>query len=194
MKVKICGITDIDSAMFAAECGVDALGFVFYEKSVRNISAKKAREISAALPPFVSRVGLFVNCSADFVNATCDEALLDIAQIHFEADKSFFELLKVRFLPVIRAKKQDDLLKNNGEFRIVDSFVDGYGGEGKSLNLDWFGDSDNSRTILAGGLTPQNVSQVAKYGFYGVDVSSGVESQKGVKDKRLIKEFIDNCQ
>lgn len=194
LKIKICGIRDLDTALFAAECGADALGFVFYEHSPRYISAIDAQKICSKLPPFVSRVGLFVDCSTEFVNETCERVGLDMAQIHFDAEDDFFARLKVRFARVVRAKSHEDVSKYSDEYRFVDSFVDNYGGEGKRLNLGWFDATDNSKTILAGGLTPENLHEVKNYGFYGVDVSSGVESSKGVKDKLLIKKFIEACK
>ncbi len=194
MKIKICGIRDLDTALFATGCGADALGFVFYERSPRYISALEAQKICSELPAFVSRVGLFVDCSVDFVNDTCGKVGIDIAQIHFDAEESFFEKLKVRHIKVVRAKTADDISKHSDKYRFVDSFVDSYGGEGKRLKLDWFDRVDNSKIILAGGLTPDNINEVKKYGFYGVDVSSGVESSKGVKDKALIKKFIEACR
>ncbi len=194
MKIKICGIRDVETALYTAQCGADALGFVFYESSPRYIDPESAKIICDSLPPFVSRVGLFVECTAQFVNETCKTVGIDIAQIHFEADEDFYDALEVKYIKVVRSKSAKDIDKFSGEFRFVDSFVDGYGGEGKRLNLDWFDDVDRSKIILAGGLTPDNVSEVLEYGFYGVDVSSGVESAKGIKDRVLIKEFIDMCK
>jgi len=194
MKIKICGIRDLDSALYAAECGADALGFVFYKPSPRNISLEDAKNICLKLPPFVSRVGLFVECDAEFVNKICETARLDLAQIHFEPEEDFFDKLTVRYSRVVRAKVSDDIDKYSNEFRFVDSYVDSYGGDGKRLKLEWFKGSDNSKIILAGGLTASNVNEVKKYGFYGVDVSSGVESSKGIKDRVLIKKFIEACR
>ena len=194
MKVKICGIRDLETALFAASCGADALGFVFYAPSPRNITVQDAKEICDALPPFVTRVGLFVECGAEFVNETCERVGLDLAQIHFEASDEFFAALRVRHIKVIRAKSAADVAKYEDEYRLVDSFVDGYGGAGERLNLEWFQSVDTLKIILAGGLNSQNVNEAAKLGFYGVDVSSGVESSKGIKDKKLIERFINNAK
>jgi len=190
LRVKICGITNLDDALAAIKAGADALGFVFYRKSPRFISFDKAREICQNLPPFVERVGLFVNCEASFVNEVCQKSLISLAQIHFEADEAFFKALKVKYIRVIRAKQKEDLFKFQDEYRIVDAFVESYGGEGKRVNIEWFKDIDTSKIILAGGLTPDNVKEVLKFGFYGVDVSSGVERDKGVKDHKKIFDFI----
>ena len=147
MKVKICGIRDIDTALYTAECGADALGFVFYEPSPRYISPDMASDICNKLPPFVSRVGLFVECSADFVNKTYQRVGLDIAQIHFDAGEEFYADLRVRHSKVIRAKTKQDISKYDDEYRFVDSFVESYGGEGKRVNLDWFAGNNNSKII-----------------------------------------------
>jgi phosphoribosylanthranilate isomerase len=194
MKVKICGITDVKTALFAAACGADALGFVFYEPSPRNISVQKAKEICDELPPFVTKVGLFVNSTAEFVNDTCRNIGLDLAQIHFEASEEFHKSLNIRHIKVVRTKSAEDLTMHDGEYRIVDSFVEGFGGAGTRLNLEWFDGVDASKIILAGGLTCENVKTATKLGFYGVDVSSGVESSRGVKDYTLIDNFIKNAK
>jgi phosphoribosylanthranilate isomerase len=194
MKVKICGIKDMDTALFAANCGADALGFVFYELSPRNISVQKAKEICDKLPPFVTKVGLFVNTSAEDVNKACNDIKLDLAQIHFEAHEKFYKSLITRHIKVIRANSAEDISNHSDQYRIVDSFVDGFGGAGTKLSLEWFKDADTSKIILAGGLDCDNVKIATKLGFYGVDVSSGVESSRGIKDKSLIENFIKNAK
>jgi phosphoribosylanthranilate isomerase len=115
----------------------------------------------------------------------------DIAQIHFEANEDFFNKLNCKYLKVIRAKEKKDIDKFSDEYRIVDAYVPEYGGSGKRVALDWFENKDNSKIILAGGLTPDNVFEVGHYGFYGVDVSSGVESTLGKKDKRKVRRFVE---
>lgn len=190
MKTKICGITNLDDALKASEAGADALGFVFYEKSPRYIEPKKAREIAKKLPPFVKKVGLFVKTSADQTDRIMQTSLMDIAQIHFEADQLFFDNLKSPFIRVIRAQSRDDLFLYADEFRFVDSFVDGFGGKGVSLPLEWFEGVDCSKIILAGGLTTEMLPLIRRFGFYGVDVSSGVEASKGIKDEAKVQDFI----
>jgi len=190
VRVKICGITNIDDALAAVYAGADALGFVFYEKSPRYVSAKKAKEIVSKLPPFVTCTGLFVNVSSSFVNEVCLESGMDLAQIHFEADKDFYDSLRVKHIKVVRARSKEDLHKYEDEYRIVDAFVESYGGEGKRVEISWFENVDRSKIILAGGLTPKNLKEVKNLGFYGVDVSSGVEREKGIKDHKKINEFV----
>ncbi len=194
MKVKICGITNLTDALHAARAGADALGFVFYEPSPRYITPKAAAEIIRQLPPFVERVGLFVNVTPEVVNAVAAKTGISLAQIHFEVDEAYLNALTVPALPVIRAQTIEDLSQCDNRYRLVDAYVDGYGGEGKRLALEWFAERDNTRTILAGGLSPENLSQIEGMGFYGVDVSSGVEASKGHKDPDKVERFIQHAQ
>lgn len=190
MRVKICGITNLKDALDAIEAGADALGFVFYDKSPRYIDPKEAKKIIDQLPPFVQSVGLFVNMYAAQVDFICKLSGVDIAQIHFEADEKFFHSLQTKHLKVVRAKTADDLLFYNDQYRIVDAFVESYGGEGKRLNLDWFKNIDCSKIILAGGLSVSNLNELKDFNFYSVDVSSGVEKEKGIKDKQKMIDFV----
>ena len=191
MRVKICGITNLKDAIDAINAGADALGFVFYNKSPRYIEPQDAKQIIKQLPPFVQSVGLFVNETAETINNISLITKIDLAQIHFEADADFYKNLNIKSLKVIRAKNKEDILKNSDEYRIIDAFVDSYGGEGKRLNLEWFKDIDCSKIILAGGLKDDNLNELNQYNFYSVDVSSGVEKQKGLKDKQKMIKFIN---
>ncbi len=177
--------------MMAAEAGADALGFVFYEKSPRYIGVKEARLITESLPPFVERVGLFVNKTPPETDLICAESGMSLAQIHFDTDESYFESLRTKALPVVRAVSAEDVLKFAPRYRLVDAFCESYGGAGKRLNLEWFDGVDCSNIILAGGLTPENVHEAAEYGFYGFDVSSGVEAGKRKKDPMKVRAFIE---
>ncbi|MEO1928291.1 MAG: phosphoribosylanthranilate isomerase [Nautiliaceae bacterium] len=194
MRVKICGITNYEDAKMAVDAGADALGFVFYRPSPRFIEAREAKKIIEKLPPFVTKVALFVNMDAEAINGAMEFLKADIAQIHFDADEEFFSKLNCKYLPVVRAKEKQDLEKYGNRYKIVDAFVKEYGGSGKRLPIEWFENRDNSNIILAGGLTPENVFEVGRYGFYGVDVSSGVESLPGKKDKKKIKKFIKRAK
>lgn len=193
MRTKICGITSYEDAMAAIEYGADALGFVFYEESPRYISPFDAKNIIKRLPPFVEKVALFVNSDAQVINSYTQEAGCTLAQIHFDAPDKLYEQLFVPHIKVIRAKEPKDILRFNDEYRLVDAYCEAYGGSGKRVNIDWFENIDCSKIILAGGLNPQNVSLVKKYGFYGVDVSSGVELSYGIKDNNKVMEFIKNA-
>ena len=194
MRVKICGITNLRDALHAVECGADALGFVFYKQSPRYITPKDAKHIIDKLPPFVERVGLFVNEGIETIDMVCKYCDISRAQIHFDVDEESLDAIGLQTLPVIRAKSPEDLKKFDTRYRLVDTYTQGYGGSGERLNLDWFNGINCSKMILAGGLTPENVVQVKKLGFYGVDVSSGVESVKGKKDPKKVKQFIFNAK
>jgi len=191
LRVKICGITNYEDAKNAIDFGADALGFVFYKKSPRHITPDDAKKLIKKLPPFVEMVGLFVNEKSNFVNSVSFYTKITLAQIHFEADENFYNTLDVRHIKVVRAKKEDDIQKYKDEYRIVDAFVESYGGEGKRVDMKWFANKDIKNIILAGGLNETNLHEVLKYNFYGIDVSSGVEKSKGKKDKMLLKNFIE---
>ena len=194
MRTKICGITSLKDAMIAIDAGANALGFVFYEKSPRNITISDAKKIIQELPPFVEKVALFVNASAQTINSTCKQTGATLAQIHFEADDTLYNELNIPYLKVIRAKSANDIEMYKDEYRLVDAYCEAYGGAGKRINIEWFDGIDCSKIILAGGLDAVNVGSLKKYGFYGVDVSSGVEASKGVKDAKKIQDFINNAK
>jgi len=194
MRTKICGITSYEDAMVAIEAGADALGFVFYEKSPRYISPSDVASIIKRLPPFVEKVGLFVNVDAQVINSYIQESGCTLAQIHFEADAEVYEQLFIPYIKVVRAKSEEDILKYNNEYRLVDAYCESYGGAGKRLNIEWFKDIDCSKIILAGGLNAENIVLLKEYGFYAVDVSSGVEISHGKKSSKKVKEFIANAK
>ena len=194
MRVKICGITTYEDAMMAIEAGADALGFVFYPPSPRFITPQDAKKIIKQLPPFVEKVGLFVNEDAAAINAMSKESSITLAQIHFEAPQETLDALTLPYIQVTRAAQEEDISALNGQYRLVDAYCEAYGGMGKRLNLEWFKGKDNSHIILAGGLSPENVHETLEYGFYGVDVSSSVEATKGVKDPDKVKSFVYNAK
>jgi phosphoribosylanthranilate isomerase len=188
-KIKICGITNLKDAIDAIEAGANALGFVFYTKSARYIEPIEVKKIIDQLPPFVQTIGLFVEESSLNIDYIMKIAKLDTAQIHFEANDELYNNLDSKYIKVIRAKSKEDILKHSSEYRIIDAFVPEYGGEGKRLELDWFKDIDCSKIIIAGGLNAKNLNELKEFNFYGVDVSSGVEAQKGKKDKQKMINF-----
>lgn len=194
MRVKICGITNIDDALSAIDAGADALGFVFYKKSPRYISMEDAAEIISELPPFVEKVGLFVNENATAINRISKAAGITLIQLHFDVTDELCKGLELPYIRVIRAQTPDDILKDPDSYRLVDAFCEAYGGMGKRLNLEWFDGVDCSKIILAGGLSPQNVKECLPYGFYALDVSSGVEASKGVKDPLKVSAFIKEAK
>ncbi len=193
-KIKICGITNLKDAIDAIEAGANALGFVFYHKSPRYIEPLEAKKIIEQLPPFVQSIGLFVNEDALHINQISEIAKIDMAQIHFEASQELYDNLDVKYIKVIRAQKQEDIPTPNEEYILVDAFVESFGGEGKRLNLEWFEGIDCSKMILAGGLSSENLTELNDFNFYGVDVSSAVEKEKGLKDKQKMISFCKNAK
>ena len=191
MRVKICGITNLQDALDAVNAGANALGFVFYSKSPRYISPDDALKIVDKLPPFVQAVGLFVNEDEIFINEVCKDSKMQLAQIIDDNKIINYEELKVKYIKVIRAKEKKDLVNLNKEFYLVDAFVDAFGGTGKRIALEWFENIDCSKLILAGGLNAENINELKGLNFYGLDVSSGVESPiKGKKDRLKMIEFV----
>lgn len=190
MRVKICGITNLEDALDAIQAGASALGFVFYEKSPRYIEPFEARKIVDKLPPFIQTVGLFVNESTSYINQVCSNAKMQIAQIIDDDNYTELELLEVKYIEVIRARNKDDLLNIDDKYYLVDAFVESFGGAGKRVALDWFDEVDCSKIVLAGGLTYENIKELKGYNFFAIDVSSGVEASKGKKDKDKMIKFI----
>jgi len=194
MKVKICGITNLDDALHAIKAGADALGFVFYPESPRYISPESARAIIVKLPPFIEKVALFVNEAAETIQSICLETGCTLAQIHFDVTDDFYDSLHFPSLKVIRAQTKEEVMRYANDYRLIDAYCDTFGGSGKRLNIEWFDGVDCSKIILAGGLDPDNVALLKPYGFYGVDVSSGVEASKGKKDFQKVVNFIRSAK
>ena len=179
--------------MYACEAGADALGFVFYEKSPRFISYENCAKIIEKLPPFVTKLGLFVEHSKEQIEQNAKLSGIDIAQIHFDVSEEFLNSIDFKTMPVIRAKSAHDIDRFSG-YRLVDAYSEAYGGSGKRLNLEWFESQNCSQIVIAGGLSPENLEQLRGFGFYGVDVSSGVEANRSKKDYSKVKEFIKNAK
>jgi phosphoribosylanthranilate isomerase len=190
LRVKICGITSLKDAKETIDAGADALGFVFYKKSPRYISPEDTRSITSQLPPFVEKVGLFVNEDAQTINTIAKASGITLIQLHFDVTDDLCEALELPYIKVVRAQSADDIKKYMNDYRLVDAYCETYGGMGKRLNLEWFEGIDCSKIILAGGLSPDNVNECRPYGFYALDVSSGVEVSKGIKDAKKVSDFI----
>lgn len=190
MRIKICGITNLSDAINAINAGADALGFVFYKKSPRYIEPLKAKEIVEEIAPFVQTVGLFVNESLEFINETCKNSKMQLAQIIDDENTLDYSKLTVKYIKVLRVKEKKDLQNLKNQYYLIDAFVDAFGGAGKRVALEFFKDLDCSKFILAGGLDAQNLKELNGFGFYGVDVSSAVEIEKGKKDKQKMIDFV----
>jgi phosphoribosylanthranilate isomerase len=199
-KVKICGITSLDDALVAVAAGADALGFVFFEKSPRNVDPEQAAAIIAQLPPFVQVVGLFVNAPLDLVNETADRCGLDIIQLHGDETPAYCDLVRRRVMKVFRVRGMESLAPI-ADYRVSAYLLDAYspnayGGTGSVFNWDCaIAAKQHGPVVLAGGLDPENVaSAVAKVRPYGVDVSSGVEASPGKKDAELVRRFVEQAK
>ena len=203
VKVKICGITDAADAVKAFEFGADFVGFIFFENSPRKIAKEKAREIIAALPKELLKVGLFLDQDPEEVKTIAGEVGLDLLQLHGNESIEYCDTLKKDFKIIKSFKVKDpSSIEGVGEYRNVDHYLfDTYvkgvpGGTGKSFNWNILKGMVFEKPIfLAGGLNPGNVSEaVEKIAPYAVDVASGVESSPGKKDHELLKEFIHNAK
>jgi phosphoribosylanthranilate isomerase len=189
MLVKICGITRCEDARAAVNAGARAIGFVFWPESLRFVDPYRARDIRAALPPFVTPVGVFVNQPLEYVLGVASLVRLGAVQLHGDEEPDFAARID---LPVIKAVP----IGKNGSRREIDQWpirtmvlLDVHdpvrrGGTGRTV--DWSAAADVARsrpTLLAGGLTPENVAEaVASVNPFGIDVSSGVEREPGIKD------------
>jgi phosphoribosylanthranilate isomerase len=195
-KIKICGITNLEDALQAVGAGADALGFVFYAGSPRCVEAEQVRAITDRLPPFVSKVGLFVNETRATIEQTMTMAGLNLIQLHGDESPSdcYFERWPViKALRVRNAKSLQGLAAYKTCSLLLDAWSDeAYGGTGHSFDWQLLRDLSSERPlILAGGLKPENVAQaIATVKPYAVDVSSGVEATRGRKDHEKVKEFI----
>ena len=201
MKIKICGITNMEDAMAAADAGADALGFVFFEESPRYIDPVRAGEIIDALPPFISAVGVFVDADENFVKYAVNESGVGILQFHGSEPPDYCDSFGMPYVKALRVKDMESLSALN-EYKYAAAFLlDTYseeepGGTGMTFNWDMAAAASRGRStggpiILAGGLTAENVAEaIRKVRPYAVDVSSGVEARKGKKDAEKIRRFI----
>lgn len=195
VKVKICGITNLEDALIAVEAGADALGFVFFTGSSRYISPDQAAGIIRLLPPFVQTVGLFVNEELAIVNSVADQCGLDLIQLHGEESPDYCAAVTRRVIKAFRVKDESSL-DDMQNYRVAAYLLDAWspvahGGTGTVFNWDIAAQAAASYTIiLAGGLTPENVAgAIAAVQPYAVDVSSGVETTPGRKDTRKVNAF-----
>ena len=199
-RVKICGITRPQDAVAAAQAGADAIGLVFYPPSPRFISSARAIEIRDALPPFVQTVALFVNASRQEVDAVLEAVRPSMLQFHGEETPAFCAGFDVPWLKACRVKAGVDLLEYFRSYPgaagwLADAFVEGYGGAGESFDWSLVPSKRERPLVLSGGLTRDNVAEaIRRVRPWAVDVSSGVESAKGIKDAARIAAFIQEVE
>ncbi len=206
-RIKICGLTRSEDVLVSVKAGADALGFVFYPESPRYISPDKAKELVCLVPPFVTTVGLFVNATKNEVADIARHTGISLLQFHGdESPENCAAIAAMADLPFIRVfrissdTKCQDLIQYENEYRaasryfsglLLDSYSEEYGGTGKVFNWSLIEKEIAHRVVLSGGLTDQNVAGAIKsVQPYAVDVSSGVESEKGIKDAKKIRAFV----
>lgn len=196
-RVKICGFTEVSEAVFAAENGVDAIGLVFYPPSPRNVSIDKAVEIVQALPAFVTVVALFVDEIDDVIRGILERVPVDCLQFHGSESPEMCRKYGKRFIKAVRMREDTDLTLICRQFKDADGLLldafhpSAQGGTGERFDWGWVPLQAELPIILAGGLDPLNVkSAIEQTKPYAVDVSSGVEFAKGIKDKNKIAEFM----
>ena len=195
-RVKVCGITRAEDAMTAAALGVDAIGFVFYEKSPRAITPTAAGDIIQKLPPFLVKVGLFVNATPETVFSGLSSCAIDILQFHGDEDENYCRQFDVPYIRALRHRSTQETLKVVAQFSsasaiLLDSYEPGrFGGTGQAF--DWSEIPELIQPmVLAGGLTPLNVGlAVGQVAPYAVDVSGGVEDLLGIKCPQRIRQFV----
>lgn len=197
VKVKICGITNVEDAEAAVEAGADLLGFVFAEESPRCVSIEQAARIAQVVPPYILRVGLFVNAPEELVMHAMNACGLQLLQFHGEETADYCRQFGAMSMKAFRVKGPETiqaLIEFPTDAWLLDAFVPGQrGGTGHSFNWNLAVEAVNlgRPVFLAGGLTPENVAEaVRSVQPYGVDVSSGVEASPGKKDHAKVRQFI----
>lgn len=195
--IKICGITREQDALAAAHCGANAVGFVFYAKSPRAVTPARAAALMRVLPPFVTSVALFVDADVAAVKHTIAIARADLLQFHGDESPAYCRQFGVPYLKALRVRPGVDLLQYARDYHdakalLLDAYVEGTPG-GTGATFDWALIPKNLPlpVVLSGGLTPENVTAaIEAVRPWAVDVSSGVESARGIKDAAKIAAFV----
>ncbi len=200
-RIKICGITRVDDALAAASLGADAIGLVFYEVSPRHVSLEQARTIARALPPFVTRVGLFVDILADQIRQAIQFAGIDMLQFYGDQPAATYAAFGRPYIKAIRMADDADLYAQQRAYAdAAGLLLDAYdphvhGGSGTVFDWNRVPRDLHKPVILAGGLTASNVREaITRVRPFAVDVSSGVEKAKGIKDIGKMSAFIDTVR
>jgi len=196
-RVKICGITNLEDANAAIEAGADAIGLVFYEPSPRSVSISLAKQITDNIPPFINCVGLFVNAGDAYINEVIKDVGIDTLQFHGQETEQTCALFNRPYIKAVRMDENvclfDEVEKYpSAKALLLDAYVKGVpGGTGKAFDWSVIPNNLSKPIILAGGLDDNNVKKaISKVRPYAVDVSGGVEKEKGIKDPVKIKKFI----
>jgi len=196
-RVKICGLTSVDMALHAVKCGADAIGLVFYPPSPRYVEVDLAAQIVAALPAFVSAVGLFVNEDQQVIEDIVKRTNINLLQFHGNECHDYCNSFEYPYIKAIRMLDDIDVVKQRRLYHkshglLLDTYKPGVpGGTGETFNWQRVPQELAGDIILAGGLTPANVADaISTVKPYAVDVSGGVESAKGIKDPEKITNFM----
>jgi phosphoribosylanthranilate isomerase len=196
-RVKICGITSVKDALTAAQHGADAIGLVFYAKSPRNVSIAQAAEIVARLPAFVSAVGLFVDAAPEQIHAVLAKVKLDLLQFHGDETPEQCRQYGLPYMKAVRVQADTNLLQYAADYGdakalLLDAYSEGVvGGTGQTFDWNLIPANLPHNMVLAGGLNASNVgSAIRQVRPYAVDVSGGVEREKGIKDADKIAAFM----
>jgi phosphoribosylanthranilate isomerase len=201
VKVKICGITNLEDAKAAVEMGADLLGFNFYPKSPRYLTVEKAIEIIDRIPTFVDTAGIFVNPTIEEIKEITAHGFLNWIQLHGDETPKFCETLKwfhVKTIKAIRVKSAEDIAnieRFHTDAILLDAFNSKlYGGTGETFNWDLVGDINTKRIFLAGGINDENAADAVRLGVYGIDACSGIESSPGKKDHKKMRQLFENIK
>jgi phosphoribosylanthranilate isomerase len=199
--VKICGITRVQDALTAARCGAHAIGLVFYRPSPRYVTPETAAGIVHALPPFVTAVGLFVDATAEEVREIAERTRIQMIQFHGSETPEFCACFELPYLKAVRVRPEVDLLQYARDFRsakalLLDAFKEGlHGGTGAVFDWDLIPPALPLPVVLSGGLHPENVAEaIRRVRPWAVDVSSGVEASKGIKDASKVEAFVNGVR
>lgn len=195
-RIKFCGITRDQDLKYAISIGVDALGFVFCEKSPRNLSISQAEKLLTACPPFISRVGLFMNAEASIIKSVLSSVHLDLLQFHGEESAEFCASFAMPYIKSIamgdsREFKRCFAYESAAGLLLDSNELGSPGGTGEVFDWQNIPNTINQPIILAGGLHADNVSEaIQAVRPFAVDVSSGIELKKGMKDQQKMKQFV----
>lgn len=195
-RIKICGLTRLDDLLAAVQAGADAIGLVFYPPSPRHVDLKTAAELARAVPPLVTIVGLFVNADPSLVKETLAAVPIHLLQFHGDEDESYCRQFDRPYMKAVRVKPGMDLVQYvegfpSAQAILLDAFVEGYGGGGKVFDWALIPPALGKPIVLSGGLDAGNVGEaISRVRPAAVDVSSGVEAVRGIKDAEKIRAFV----
>ena len=200
-RVKICGITRVEDAAAVVQCGADAIGLVFYPQSPRYVDTARARVIAESVTPFVTVVGLFVNATAENIRQVIETVPAGLLQFHGDEDNDLCKSFGLPFIKSIAMQEGMDVGARMERYPDAAGFLldawqpQSHGGGGKAFDWNTIPESSPAPLILAGGLTPDNVAMaITTTRPYAVDVSSGVESAKGIKSADKIAAFMQGVE